>query len=222
MTDSNFWASRLSAEQAPAPEFPRADGAAYRAHRRLTSGSRLYDEPVAPVQRAIYDPEARQPTLEERANAPRPSKWEQKLGQSDVDYVSKLRPQLQHLAAHLPAAELERVAGQYNAAVTRLESGVGSHEQLRESLNAKTEGTGIGIMGAAHDRAAAWGVRHDSRQVEANGALAMQAGTIAPGAKISSADAYALARAREAEQRGLVPLRTTPPQGSTGDGWMAR
>jgi hypothetical protein len=93
----------------------------------------------------------------------RKSPWQQggkTPGESDQAYVNRLKGHVQHLAETLPAAELEVVAAEYNAAVQRLEGGQ-THTQLREQLDSRTSGTGVGIMGAASltERAAALGNR---------------------------------------------------------------
>jgi hypothetical protein len=161
----SFWTDKI---QPVAPELPRADGQAYRAHRRQTSASGIYAEPTRPQGRPqIYDYTPPRTLSDYASQGPR-SKWEQAPNQSDRDYTAKLKPYLQHLAETLPPAELERVAASYNAAITRLEGGQYSHTDLRRDLESRTSATGRGIMGTStpQDRAAALGSRWGGREIE--------------------------------------------------------
>jgi hypothetical protein len=232
MTMTNFWADRIAPIPAELPPQPSL-GQQYSSWQSAksangSSGSYIYSSEYKAAitgQRAaqrpsIYVP-AQQPTLEERANAPRPSKWDQKLGQSDQDYVSKLKPMLQHLAETLQPDELERVAASYNSAVERLEGGVGTHDQLRAHLTAKADGSGRGIMGSStpHERAAIVG-RFGGRVIDGQGHVTTEA--LAAMTPLSSVEAYSLARQRQAEAAGQIPQRTEAPTGSSGEGWHVR
>ena len=137
--------------------------------------------PVLPEQLAAHQAAQRQAryvdgqrSLDTYASAPKPSEYEQKPGQSDVAYVSRLRPLLHHLNENLPPAELERVAGSYNAAVTRIEQGAGPQtgEQLRAALEARQTGNARGLFGSmtAQDRGAM--VQARTQVGEGQGALA--------------------------------------------------
>ena len=169
MTD--FWTAKM-AEIAPAPELPRADGAAYRAHRRMTSGSRLYNEPLPPQARQSLYVESGY-SLENYQTAVLPAKFERRPGEGVENWERRVRQQyLNHLPDDQKAALLAAIAD-----ARAQESGM-SHEQLRAGLDARDSGTGIGIGGAGdspYARAQVHGrFGGGSQVVEKNGHLANQ------------------------------------------------
>jgi hypothetical protein len=148
----------------------------YQAERRAQSGSLIY-QPVkaqpAPVK--IYD-NTPPKTLADYASAPVRSKFQQEPGESDTNFTKRLeRAGLVHLTENLPAAELEVVSAEYNAAFQRLQGGQ-THADLRAHLDSRQSGTGIGLVGASTplQRAQALGSRFGTRDVQGNGHLGAQ------------------------------------------------
>src|SRR5258708_18066769 len=98
---NDFWAKQVQ-PTAPAEQTPANLGAAYKAHRRLTSSSRLYDPAPEPQAKTnIYAGAIPPKALADYSSTTPRSKWDQQPGQSDADYEAKLRPYLNHLAEKL-------------------------------------------------------------------------------------------------------------------------
>jgi len=210
----NFWADHLATPSAP--EMPQAGAAAYRAHRRLTSGSRLYDEPVAKTRPHIYDPEAPVYSGLEQYSTSVNDKFARRAGESAEAWQRRVNNSIRHLPAD------QRLALETAIEAARTAEQLGSFEQLRTALDSRVEGTGYGITGAdtPYDRAAIHG-RFGGRQVEAQGHLALGVESIAQVPHlISGVEAAMVARQRAAEQAGLLPQRTTAPTGSSGSGFL--
>lgn len=140
------------------------------------------------------------------------------LAQRPGESAEAWRRRVQSVIRHLPADE-----AQARLAAIEQASAVQSHEQLRAQLDGR-QGNGTGIMGnaTAQERAVALGSRWGGREIAGQGELAAQAlatpGQASP--TYSNAEAYAIARAREAEMRGQMPQRTEIPAGSSGEGWV--
>jgi hypothetical protein len=204
---SDFWSTQLASSE-PQPELPKADGAAYRAMRRLESASGIYRDPVAPARPQIYE-HATPKTLADYGKAT--SKFGQRQGESDQAFTARLRSVgLQNLAEQLPADELAAVAAAYNAAVERTNSGPGDHDVLRQHLDARQSGTGIGLFGmSAAERGALVQQRPaamtdlDSRSTPMSPAAMRQA-----------------MNEREAAMRGQPPQRQEIPTSSSGSGFI--
>ncbi len=193
----------------------------YQADRRQISASGIYRVP-APANRrpSIYADTPAYLGLGSYTRSQQ-SKFLPKPGQSDQDYTSKLRPLLAHLAESLPADELALVTEAYKSAEERLQGGQ-THAQLREQLDNRNSGTGVGVMGAAsaQARGAIVGSRFGGRSPVAQGSLAVRAlYTPGQGQPMTAADAYAIARQRDAERQGQQPQRQEIPAGSSGTGW---
>ena len=160
----------------------------YKAEQRQRSASILYAPAPAPVaKRSPYVASTYQGLSGYRQE--KPSQFEQAPGESDAAYTARLRPFLQHLTESLPAAELDAVAKSYNEAITRLENGGETHDELRARLAQSYPGSGglssglgstsvaangIGIFGSAspQERAQALGSRgHGIRDIPAQGQL---------------------------------------------------
>jgi hypothetical protein len=89
--------------------------------------------------------------LDGYASAPRRSPWQQggkNPTETDQAYVNRLTPFLQNLTDTLDPKTLSVVASEYNSAVERLNDGQQTHEQLRERIENRSTGYGVGIMGA--------------------------------------------------------------------------
>jgi hypothetical protein len=179
--------------------------ALYRAERRQHSGSMIYVDAPAPVQKPSIYAQAEPRTLSDYASQPARSQFEQRPGESDDAYANhRLNGLLQHLAETLPPDELAAVADSFNAAVRRLEGSAQTHADLRKQLDARQSGTGRGIIpGGPADRATDLGGRWGGRQVEANGHVTVA--SISDNPTMSSIAAHAIARQRAAEQRGQQP-----------------
>jgi hypothetical protein len=149
------------------------------------------------------------------------SKYAQKPGESDHAFTARLRGiGLEHLAETLPQAELAAVAASYNGAVQRIEQGGGPQtgEQLHEQLAARQTVVDRGLYdGTPQDRAALVG-RWGGRVIQGQGHAMVE--TISSGTPLSSVEAYALARQRDAEASGQLPQRQAVPASSSGSGWL--
>jgi hypothetical protein len=211
------WADKV----APAviqPELPRADGAAYRAMRRLESASGIYDELVVQPRPQIYE----QVTPRTLADYGRPtSKYAQRQDESDQAFTSRLRGVgLQNLAEKLPEDELATVAGEYNAAVERINGGgPGDHDQLRAQLDTRQSGTGVGLLSASPTERAAMVGRWGGRQIAADRNHTVEA--ISANQPASMAQVNAIMRQREEAQKSAPPEHTdVPAMRSTGTGFL--
>ena len=175
--NDNWWASKLPAAPQPTAAEQIAflrSGDAYRQHMQQTNSSGIYSEPAwygqrpQPQQPSIYSDEPAYQGLGQYKSAKAPSKWLPQPGQSDQDYVAKMKGIVQHLGQQISGDELEAVMEAYTAAVERLEKGY-THADVRKRLDAKTTGSDVGIFGKdarqlatqvrEHDQAAANALR---------------------------------------------------------------
>lgn len=100
---SDFWGARLAPSQ-PTEPAPLADGNAYRAWQAAKpaggSGSRMYDLPMLPEQRAQAQPsiytEAPAKTLDDYKSAPRTSPLARRHGESAHAYIARTNGLLRH------------------------------------------------------------------------------------------------------------------------------
>jgi hypothetical protein len=199
------WAEKTTP---PAPAQPQGLGAEYQAWRRQTSASGIYAEPAAPATKPDLYVERRYGGLEGYAGAkadplaPRQDESPEAYRRRILS-VARALPD-EEVQARLAAAGDERIA---------------THSDLRQHLDGRTTGTGIGIFDLAPEqRAAALGGRFEGRRMRGTGATAESISD----APMSSVEAYALARQRDAAQRGQVPQRTEAPTGSSGEGIFIR
>jgi hypothetical protein len=225
---SNYWADRLSAGQPPA-EQPQSLGDQYREWQsgkmggNGSSGSLMYSLPLTSEQRAAARPQVFEPVqysgLEGYMHA-RPSKFEQTPTESDFGFLKRVGSDatMHHMSEMFPADEFARVQAAVDAAKARLDGTAPSHDQVRAQIEGRSTGSGVGIMGSStpQDRAALVG-RFGGRVIDGQGHVTTEA--LAAMTPLSSVEAFAIARQREAEQRGLIPQRTQAPTGSSGDGW---
>jgi hypothetical protein len=213
----SFWTDKIRPAE---PELPRADRAAYQQHMAAISGSGIYRPSARPQARPeIYVPRE-QKQLQDYAGAAR-SKYLPRQGESDRDYAARLQPLLQHLAEELPEAELAQVAEEYNAAIERLEGGQQTHAALRQQLDSRQSGTGVGIMGASPTERAAMVGRHGGREIEGQGHRTVE--TIAASQPISAAQVNQILQQREAEPAQQPPQHTDVSSlRSSGEGWHIR
>ena len=148
------------------------------------------------------------------------SKHEPRDGESAFAYLQRVdRPAfLQHMADELPDDEFARVQKAVEAARQKVTEGVGDHAALRERLENRTSGTGIGLFSMNADaRAASWNARPNI-----TGQEHLSAGNAAPARSASLADVRAAIRAKELAQKGQHPQRQEIPSASSGTGWLVR
>lgn len=196
----NFWDRTAPA----ASEQPQGLGAEYRAWRRQTSASAIYAEPTAPAAGPDLYVARQYGGLDSYAGAkadplaPRPD-------ESREAYQRRILS----VARALPDEEVQ-------ARLAAVDERIASHNELRQHLDGRTTGTGIGIMGLSPaDRAAAVG-RFGGRQVEANGTATVE--PLSDGRPASAAEINMIMREREAARQGQQPQRTEIPTGSSGTG----
>jgi hypothetical protein len=182
------------------------------------SGSAIY-RPQAPASRASIYTQVQPKTLADYQQV-KPSRFEQRPDEGDVSYVARVKGLIHHLAEELDPAEMERVATSWNSAVARIEGGVQTHAQLRERLDAKRDGTGRGLFGAASptERATAFravspGSSMSESSLQFLGHIQGQFGT--PGQA-----AVRRLYASDIKQPNQQPQRPEIPSGSSGEGWM--
>lgn len=199
----NFWNRTAPA----ASEQPQGLGAEYRAWRRQTSASAIYAEPMAPAAKPSLYSERQYGGLQSYGGkadplAPRPD-------ESPEAY----RRRILSVARALPDEEVR-------ARLAAVEERIASHDDLRQHLDGRTTGTGIGIMGLSPaDRAAAVG-RFGGRQIEQNGTATVE--PLSDGRPSSAAEINMIMREREAARQGKQPQRTEIPTGSSGTGIFVR
>jgi hypothetical protein len=198
-----FWEAQLSAGQAPAQQ-PQSLAQHHREWMRRTSASAQYAEPAGPAQRPSIYVQAEPKTYSSNVN--------DKLARRAGESAEAWRRPVNNVIQHLPADQ--RLALESAIEAARTAEAPQDHAGLRQQLDARVEGTGYGIAGAAYDRTAVHG-RWGGRTIEAHGQVASSVETIAqvPGLS-SNVAAYAIARQREAEARGEIPQRTVAPTSS--------
>ena len=153
------WAEKTAPS---APEQPLSLGDMYRAHQASkstngASGSFVYSpEYQAAIngQRTVSRPDLYQGSqqyqgLQSYSRTTR-SKHEPRDGESAFAYLQRVDRAafLQHMADELPEDEFARVQAAVEAARQKVAGGT-SHEQLRQQLDSRTSGTGIGLMGVS-------------------------------------------------------------------------
>jgi hypothetical protein len=221
------WADKVVPE--PAAD-PQSHGSAYAEWQRNksangASGSYIYStEYQAAIngQRTVSRPDlyAGSPQyqgLQSYARTTR-SKHEPREGESAFGYLQRVdRPAfLQHMADELPEDEFARVQAAVEQARQQVAEGVGDHAALRERLENRTSGTGIGLFTMNADaRAAAWNGRPNI-----TGQEHLSAPNSAPARPASMADVRAAIQAKDLAQRGQQPQRQSIPAGSSGTGFL--
>jgi hypothetical protein len=224
----NFWADKV----APEPAQPMSLGEEYRAWQRSkasngASGSLVYSEEYQAAingQRTVSRPDLYQGSeqyqgLGSYARTTR-SKHEPRDGESAFGYLQRVdRPAyLQHMADELPEDEFARVQAAVEAARQKVAEGVGDHAALRERLENRSSGEGIGLFSMnAKARSAAWNARPNI-----TGQAHLGAANSAPARPASMADVRAAIQASEMAQRGQQPQRQEIPEGSSGTGIFVR
>lgn len=130
------------------------------------------------------------------------------LARKPGESIEAWRRSVLRVARHLPDDAV-------NAALAAIDQ---AQEQAAEHPSQRVEE--LGIMGLSpQDRAAAVG-RFGGRQIEQNGGAAVE--PLSAARPLSSVEAAAIARQRQAARRGQEPQRTEIPGGSSGTGWMVR
>jgi hypothetical protein len=174
---------------------------------RLPETSEQRAARIAATRERLYQNSPSYEGLQSYTSNRPPSKYAQRLGESDAGYVRRLQPLLHHLAQSLGEAELAATAESYNAAVTRLEGGTQTHEQLREQLDARVSGTGVGLLPEASQRAELVGGHGfgGEQQLERQGGVY--------DGRLDLRAAY------EAKNLPVFAQRQRPPAGSSGEGW---
>jgi hypothetical protein len=156
-------------------------------------------------------------SLEEYASAPRPSKTDRRQGETTDAWRRRIDSQY---ARHI--AEEELVAIYQAIAAAEAAEAAPSHDKVRGELAARTQGQGIGVMGAmsAEDRNSAV---YDNIPRAGRAASDYSAAGRTPGQRVpmSTAEAMAIVRQRDQEARGGQPMRQDASQlRSTGAGFM--
>jgi hypothetical protein len=208
---NDFWNKAVQPELSEA-ELPRADGAAYRAHRRLESASGIYNEPVRPQARPKIYQDSQYQGLESYTSKP-VDKLDRRSGESTEGW----RRRVLAVARALPEDEVASRLAAIDQADAQERPKTG--EELHAMLAARQSGVDRGILGGAYDRAAVLGSRGfgSGREVAANGGVGPQ--PLSAARPLSMAAINMIMQEREAERTQQQPQRTQVPTGASGIGW---
>lgn len=182
------------------PEMPQANGAAYRAFRRLSSASGIYAERHIQAPREIYV-DAKYAGLESYAG-----KTRDPLDRRASESTEAWRRRVVAVGRALDQDELAARLAKIDEADEQ--ERLKDHDQLRAQLGARTTGEGIGVMGLSPgQRAAALDMRRSGD----------------PRIPASVSQVRAAIEANEQAQRAQ-PVKHPDLSGlqSSGEGWLTR